>query len=199
MQTLFSNQLELAHHFWEQILMPGDCAIDATVGNGHDTLKLAQIVGPQGEVFGIDLQSQAIENTFTLLKGALNQEQLYRVHLFNQSHSSFPPIVYERKIKLIVYNLGYLPGSGDKTFTTLTETTLESINNSLNLLSEGGVISIMCYPGHKEGQKEEKALLSLVSALDQRNYNISYHQWLNRRNPPSLLLIKKKNTYSQIY
>lgn len=39
-----------------QVLRPGDVAVDATAGNGHDTLFLAQAVGPSGTVYAIDVQ-----------------------------------------------------------------------------------------------------------------------------------------------
>ena len=38
--------LNVAHDLIRDILHPGDLAIDATVGNGHDTLFLAEQVGP---------------------------------------------------------------------------------------------------------------------------------------------------------
>ena len=36
---------------------PGDFVIDATMGNGHDTAFLAELVGPSGEVFAFDIKS----------------------------------------------------------------------------------------------------------------------------------------------
>ena len=39
-----------------QVLRPGDMAVDATAGNGADTLALARMVGPDGVVHGIDVQ-----------------------------------------------------------------------------------------------------------------------------------------------
>ncbi len=42
---------------------PGDFVIDATMGNGHDTAFLAELVGPSGEVFAFDIQKEALINT----------------------------------------------------------------------------------------------------------------------------------------
>ena len=47
----------------ESLLQPGDHAVDATMGNGHDTCLLARLVGPKGHVDAFDLQPQAVENT----------------------------------------------------------------------------------------------------------------------------------------
>lgn len=38
----------------------GDTVIDATAGNGHDTVFLAQLVGRQGRVWAFDVQSSAL-------------------------------------------------------------------------------------------------------------------------------------------
>ena len=46
----------------------GDYAVDATLGNGHDTCFLAEIVGDSGKVFGFDIQKEAIESSTTRLK-----------------------------------------------------------------------------------------------------------------------------------
>jgi len=44
------------------------CAVDATVGNGHDTLFLAQNMAKCGIVYGFDVQKQAVESCLNLLR-----------------------------------------------------------------------------------------------------------------------------------
>ncbi len=114
-----------------------------------------------------------------------------RVFLFHQSHASFPPIAYKKSISLIVYNLGYLPG-GDKQFTTLAAETLKSIDEALKLIRPQGMISITCYPGHPEGQREEEGLIAYLKTLSNKLYTICYHQWVNRHASPSLILIRRR-------
>lgn len=180
---VFNSHLDLAHHYWERFLRPGDWAIDATCGNGHDTLKLAQ-TKEIGGVIGIDIQPEALQSTQTLLGERSN------VHLYCQSHADFPPLASLRPIRLIVYNLGYLPG-GNKQMTTLTPTTLESVRKALQLVVPGGAVSIVCYPGHPEGLVEEKALLGEISGLSPQDWNVCYHTFPNRVLSPSLLFIQK--------
>lgn len=182
---LASNPLYLAHRYWASLLSPTDTVIDATCGNGHDTLKLAELV-PQGIVIALDIQSAAIERTQELTQNHPH------VHLFQQCHTTFPSLTSKHPIKLIVYNLGYLPGSADKNLTTITLNTLFSVKNALSLVMPGGALSIMCYPGHSEGEKEETALLTYISALPKSEWDICHHKWVNRRSPPSLLIIQKK-------
>jgi SAM-dependent methyltransferase len=181
----WSNPITLAHHYWKWLLHPNDSVIDATCGNGKDALYLAELL-PQGVVIGIDISARAIQ------KSKETTSHLSNVLLFHQSHESFPEVAYAKEIKLIVYNLGYLPGSGNKSETTETHVTLFSVKKSLSLVVEGGVVSITCYPGHPEGKKETIALLEYISALPQNEWNICRHEWPNRRLAPSLLIIQKK-------
>jgi hypothetical protein len=198
---IFNSHLDLAHYYWERLLqkLTGKMneapfwAIDATCGNGHDTLKLAKILlmsKIQGGVIGIDIQQDAISQTKDLLQLHLSQEDRANIHLYCQSHTHFPPLAAMHPIRLIVYNLGYLP-KGNKQMTTMTQNTLESVRNALDLIMPGGAVSITCYPGHEEGSKEEKALLQEVSTLSPTSWNVCTHTFPNRLLAPSLILIQK--------
>ncbi|WP_068468212.1 class I SAM-dependent methyltransferase [Candidatus Protochlamydia phocaeensis] len=190
--SLFQSHLDLAHHYWDQLLRPGDSAIDATCGKGRDTLKLCQLAlsSDGGNVFAIDCQSAAIEQAKEYLSHTLSPEQLKRLRLEVGCHSHFPFNLSAESVKLIVYNLGYLPGS-NKELTTQTSTTLQSLTHAQHLLRPGGAISITCYPGHREGAIEEEAILTYASSLSPMEWSICHHRWLNRRLSPSLLLLQK--------
>ncbi len=189
--SLFQSHLDYAHQAWKQIISPGDWAIDATCGNGKDTLFLAQLLAPQsGGLIALDIQECAIINTKQLLEKQLSPTQQASVHLCHQSHEAFPEMAYHKPIKIIVYNLGYLPG-GNKSLTTLTPTTLISVKNALNLLVSQGLLSITCYPGHLEGAQEERALIEWASHLDPKLYIVCHLKWQNRKESPSLLMIQK--------
>lgn len=190
---LFQSHLDLAHHFWQQCVRIGDCVIDATCGNGHDTLRLCQFAlsTDKGKVYAIDIQSQAIESTRIFLDDHLSPELMKRVEFQQRCHSSFPDAILPKSIKLIVYNLGYLPG-GNKAYTTQLETTLKSLDQAQELLIPGGVISVTCYPGHAEGAKEQDALVAYASHLSPIDWSCCQHIWLNRKLAPSLYLIQKK-------
>ena len=168
--------------------MPGDAAIDATCGNGHDTLFLAKL--PLSQIFALDIQPAAIENTRNLLAEHLKEEERKRVSLHQMSHVDLKKVPCREPPRLIVYNLGYLPGS-DKSITTMTANTLASIESALKILSETGAVSITCYPGHDEGKKEEEAVLQLTAALSSKMWEIRHHRWLNRQHSPSLLWIAR--------
>jgi hypothetical protein len=173
-------------------LQPGDWAIDATCGNGKDTLHLSFL--SLAGIIGIDKQQIAIEKTSFFLKENLSGDLYKKIHLFHTSHVHFPKLAYKHPIRVIAYNLGYLPGS-DKQITTMTEDTLKSVDAALKLILSGGIITICCYPGHIEGAKEQALLLERTQELPSSEYTICHHTWPNKRLSPSLLLIQKKDSY----
>lgn len=190
---LFQSHLDLAHSYWERIVRKGDSVIDATCGNGHDTLKLAQqaLTENEGRLWGLDIQEQAIINTAALLKKSLPPEAAKRATLLQSSHEQFPKDIERGSVKLIVYNLGYLPG-GDKSLTTSAKGTLASLREAQEIIAPGGAISITCYPGHPEGAREEELLIEHISTWAPQVWNCTFHRWLNRRQAPSLLFLQKQ-------
>lgn len=182
--TLFQSHLDKAHQYWSQLLQEGDLVVDATCGNGHDTLFLAKM---GVKVYAMDLQQQAIQNAKELVASEINTAD---VLFFQGCHSTFPVEILPNSVRLVVYNLGYLPG-GDKQITTGVNTTIASVEQALHLIDYGGMISITCYPGHEEGEREEGWLLSFCGGLNPKMWSCCHHKWLNRKSSPSLLLIQK--------
>lgn len=176
MKKNVSPHLALARHYWQGHLQPSDLAIDATCGNGHDTLFLADLCS----VVALDIQEAALQNTRALLEQHNKQAVLHLA-----SHAKIDQIPLPSPPKLIVYNLGYLP-RGDKTITTTLESTLESVNKGLSLLAPGGALSITCYPGHDEGMREEKGLEKWIDGL---RASTCHHKWVERPRAPSLIWI----------
>ncbi|HZK33542.1 MAG TPA: class I SAM-dependent methyltransferase [Tissierellaceae bacterium] len=166
----------------------GSSVLDCTVGNGNDTVYLADLVGDSGKVYGFDIQNQALENT---LKKLINQNIENRVKLIKDSHENID-LYIEEKLDLIIYNLGYLPG-GDKNIKTNKESTLISINKALNLLNRNGIILITCYTGHVGGLEEKNGVENLLKALDQRKYNVLKYDFINQINSPPILYGVEKN------
>ncbi len=180
---LFRSHRGLAHDYWRRLVKPGDVVVDATCGNGHDTLHLAELVGPTGTVWAFDLQSEALEATKSKTAGSV-------VQCVEACHTKLASWVPLRSVRMVVYNLGYLPG-GDRDVTTRVDTTLESVRVACQLLIPGGALSITCYPGHPEGDREQAALLDLTRDLDKSEWCVCHHVLHNRRQAPSLLLVQK--------
>lgn len=189
---LFQSHLDLAHSYWSQLVRIGDTIIDATCGNGYDTLKLCQLAlsGDKGTIYAFDIQKEAIDSAQQHLSLHLSADIQQRLVFQQRCHSTFPDWIHMESIKLIVYNLGYLPG-GNKKQTTQTRTTLQSLQQAFILLQPGGMISITCYPGHAEGSQEQQSILDEVYRLSPNEWSCCHHVWLNRKEAPSLLVIQK--------
>ena len=183
-----SPHITLAHRYWKEFLKPGMQIVDATLGNGKDTHLLAQCL-VMGNIYGFDIQKEAIDKASAYLQENLEEPAYEMISFFHQSHQDLSFL--KHPIDLIIYNLGYLP-SGDKSITTEVRTTLESLKSALEILSENGMISITCYPGHLEGQKEQEAILEMLSNLPSHRYLICHHSWINRKAAPSLIILQKR-------
>ncbi len=182
--------LRFSHDILKDTIVSGDTVIDATVGNGNDTVLLAQLVGPFGKVYGFDIQEEAIANTSTKL---LLTGQLEHVKLINDGHEKMTEYIPNNtQVSAVTFNLGYLP-KGDKNITTLPDTTLKAIKLSLGLLRRQGIISIMVYSGHESGKIEKEAIDEFVIHLPQDEYNVLVYKFVNQKNnPPYLYVIEKK-------
>ncbi|MGG0717404.1 class I SAM-dependent methyltransferase [Robertmurraya massiliosenegalensis] len=170
----------------------GEIAIDATVGNGHDSVFLANLVGANGHVFGFDIQEEAIINTTNRLKEQGLDKQVTLFHKGHEEIAASVPANVHGNIKGAIFNLGYLPG-GDKTIVTQPNTTITAIEQLLDILAPEGMIVLVIYHGHPEGQTEKEEILTFVSQLDQKKAHVLQYQFINQENhPPFIIAIEKR-------
>lgn len=178
--------------FWAEELLrqriaPGARVIDATMGNGKDTLWLAELAGETGRVYAFDVQQDAVERSRARL---LEAGLLSRVQLIHDGHQHVLNHVQE-PVDAAVFNLGWLPG-GDKRCTTRVDTTLQALQGCLALLKIGGLMTICAYPGHEEGELERQAIEKWAASLDPVHYDALTKAYLNQPNkPPQLFAIKR--------
>ena len=164
----------LARDVLSRTVQPGDSVVDATMGNGHDTLFLCESVGPSGRVLAFDIQPEAVASTDALLRSAGLRA---RAELFCCGHEHMDEYVPDQ-VRAVVFNLGWLPG-GDHAVTTRWETTQEAVRKALELLLPGGVLVLCAYPGHAEGDRERRELVSFFSSLSNRTFNVLHQRFLN--------------------
>ena len=157
-----------------RFLLPGDTVIDATMGNGHDTLMLCELVGESGCVHAFDVQPQAVENTRIRLTEA---GVIDRAHLHLDGHQNMKQYI-EGRVQAVMFNLGWLPG-GDKSVTTLWMTTQIAVESALQLLEIGGICIICVYPGHEAGDYERCCLTEKLSTIRPQDFNIVHHRFIN--------------------
>ena len=177
----------LAADVLKSAVREGDTVIDATMGNGHDTLFLCGLVGDQGRVIAFDVQKQAVENTKKRLEEA---GMLSRASLYCLGHEHMAQIA--QSARAVVFNLGWLPG-GDKRVTTRWETTKAALQSALRLLLPQGVLVLCAYPGHAEGERERQNLMDFFSALRPQEFNVLHQKFLNAGpGAPECFVIQKQ-------
>lgn len=165
---LSRNMTKNAHCFIEMHLQQWGkknlIAMDGTLGNGHD-LEFLNSQENIGTIYGFDIQKEALENSKKRV--SLTQKQIYYIQ---DSHHHLDHYIKD-EIDLAIFNLGYLPG-GDKSIVTKVQTTLQAIEKTIIKLSKGGMILIMTYPGHKEGEKEHEAIRQYLSSLRSKHLSV---------------------------
>ena len=178
---------ELHKHFILQHLSEGDTAVDFTMGNGNDTLFLSRAVGEEGRVYAFDIQEEALASTEALLT-ASGAPKNYT--LICASHHRVKEFV-DGPIKAGMFNLGYLPGSGQKAVTTMRETTMPAVEAAIDLLAPDGVLIVAIYPGHEEGALEGEMLREYFKTLSKYRICPSEFRILNSPTSPYFFLVEK--------
>lgn len=174
--------------FIREQVQPGDICIDATMGNGNDTLLLSQLSGENGKVFAFDIQEMALSNT---LKRLETEQAPHNYTLLMKSHIHMQEYAEKASVSCIVFNFGYLPG-GDHTKATQAASSIEALEQGLTLLKKNGLMSLCIYSGGDSGFAERDAILSWLQALDPKKYLVIKSEYFNRPNyPPIPVLVIK--------
>ena len=180
----FSHEMILSVNFEDGIF------IDATAGNGHDTLFLAQHIDSTSKILSFDIQETAILQTRQLLQ---NNDLEEKVTCILDSHAQILNYLEEEDfVRLAIFNLGYLPGS-DKKIITIPSSTQGAIQILLERLEKNGKIIIVSYYGHDGGLDEKNSVEGLISTLPQKEWSVLKYQFINQINcPPICYVIEKK-------
>ena len=204
MENIIRQTTELALHIVRAYVKPGDIVVDATCGNGKDTLALAEM-RPAG-LYAFDVQEEAVRETIRLLEangygdsmrgssehGWITVRQLAHEKMPEFFRSSPDEPLGAAPLKVVIFNLGYLPG-GNKAITTRADTTLTAVQGAMELIAPDGLVCVTMYSGHSEGEKEKAALLRFAEELDAGKWHCAYISMPNQQNhPPEILLITRK-------
>lgn len=186
MQTF--NPVKIAQFLLQEKLKTAKLVVDATAGNGQDTLFMAANTPENTVVLSFDVQESAIQATQKLLS---QHNLLTKVKLYCVSHTDINHYLNKTMIDIAMFNLGYLPGDNHRVVTK-TDSTLLAVKQVIEYLNEGGVLSIVAYPGHEEGLQEEQELYKFLAVLPTKNFTVLRSNMLNHvNNPPILYIIEK--------
>ncbi|MDQ2085777.1 class I SAM-dependent methyltransferase [Herbivorax sp. ANBcel31] len=190
MQTI-KNSLGQSHQYIKTFVKEGDTVVDATCGNGNDTIFLAQLVGKAGKVFAFDIQDRALTKTNKKLHDLKIEN---RVSLIKDGHENMDFHV-DKNIKAVMFNLGYLPG-GNHNISTKADTTICALKKAMDLLVTGGIITLVIYYGKDSGFDEKEKILTFLECINQKKFIVMKTDFINQSNcPPILVCIEKlRNT-----
>ncbi len=156
--------VQRAHRLLAERLQEGDTVVDATIGNGHDTLFLARQVGSEGKVYGFDIQGPALEATSARLRAAGFAARVRLLLAGHEKMGEYLPEEERGRIQAVLFNLGYLP-AGHKEIITGPGTTLAALANAAEWLAPAGVISVIAYTGHPGGREETEQVKRWAAGL----------------------------------
>jgi len=172
----------------KEALREGDLVIDATAGNGHDTAFLAECVGAGGRVIAFDIQAEAINQA---RRHVTECGFMDRVEFHIESHTKIAAHVSPGTVAVVMFNLGYLPG-GDHAIATERQETLIAIDQAAMVLKPGGLLSIVCYPGHAAGTGEAQAVEDKVTSLTHDGWRVAAYKMCGTLRPAPFLLLACK-------
>ena len=170
------NNNTFVHKYIKPLITNEDITIDMTIGNGNDTQFLSSL---SKYVYGFDINPIAIDNT---RKRITNDN----VKLILDNHINVDKYIQE-KVKLVIFNLGYLPNSDHSTITKTNET-LIAFKKSYDLLVTNGYLIITFYLG-QDGGKQEYELLK--DYIEQNNICVLQTYTQNKVDSPITYIIKK--------
>jgi 16S rRNA C1402 N4-methylase RsmH len=194
--TALPTAVQWSHVILSPRLRAGDAVVDATAGNGHDTVFLAQHVLPGGLVFAFDVQQEAVEATRRQIenwKSELGDNQSITLHHAGHERMAelLPPELCGH-LRAVMFNLGYLPG-GEKTLITRVDTTLSALEQALEWLAGDGVLTVVVYPGHEGGRQEADVVERWMVALPSDRFEAQRLGYVNfKPTTPFCLAVRKR-------
>lgn len=178
---------EQAHQAVRAAVRGGEEVVDATAGNGHDTVFLAKLVGEEGRVLAFDIQDAAIDATRAKLDAAgVSEERVFLVresHVNVRSHISAP-------VAAVMFNLGYRPG-GDHAIRTQCDETVIALKRAWEVIRPGGILTMVCYRGHPGGQEEGAAVLEASRELRMQGATTETYGVEENATGPFLVVLRK--------
>lgn len=184
------NTLSLVHDTLTRFIQPGFVCLDATAGNGRDTVFLCGLTGRTGRVLALDIQEEAVRRS----RQRIADEGWSDVaEVFCDSHANMENYAEPESVDCIVFNLGWLPG-GDHTIFTHADSTIAAIEAGMKLLRKGGLMCISMYYGGASGYEERDALMEYWKTVDPDQYTVLVTQFANRAGDPPIPVFLIKGT-----
>lgn len=200
MKRALTRIVQWGQDLLSEVVCPGSLVVDLTVGAGQDTEFLYDLVGRNGQVIGVDIQSQALLEAQKRIEVSGGNVRLQLtdiqppvsaagVDLILCSHADISTLI-PASVQGIIANLGYLPG-GDPHLVTKPESTVQALRQSCSLLTVGGRLVVVVYPGHPGGTEEGQAVSAFFKELSDLDFQVIQLQVCNRPQAPFLFVAER--------
>jgi ubiquinone/menaquinone biosynthesis C-methylase UbiE len=144
-------------------------------------------VGEAGKVLAFDIQEAAIASTREMLADTGFSA---RVQLIHASHGTMESHAASGSVAVVMFNLGYLPGE-DHALTTQSQETLAALGAAGRVLKPGGVLSVVCYPGHPAGAVEAEAVEAWLAGKTEDGWRVARYGAIGTKRPAPFLLVAR--------
>lgn len=183
------SAVRLVHRLLAGMLAPGGLYLDATCGNGHDTLFLCGLAGPKGRVIGLDIQPAAVRATNALL-ARNGMEAIGRA--VEADHRDLARFAPPGSADCVMFNFGWLPGASHAVHSQ-ADNSLRALQAGLDALRPGGVLSAILYSGKVIGDSEKRAAVDFFRSLPLTRYTVLICEFANwaKDAPLPCLVIKR--------
>ena len=153
---------------------PAPVCIDATCGNGHDTVFLA---GLGGRILALDIQPAAVQATRARLTAAGYADPA-RYQVVQADHAGLARLADREGFAPadgVMFNFGWLPGA-DHGVQSRAHSSRTALAAALELLAPGGALTAVLYsPGHGPQEEEKQAVLAQLTGLDRARFSVTVH------------------------
>lgn len=178
------SALQIIQHVLKLHVKEGDICVDATAGRGKDTLFLSELVGDSGFVTAFDIQQEALDSTEKLL----TEHQRKNFKLILDSHANMQNYIQPETVSCMTFNFGWLPAGNHEIFTK-AESSIQAIQQGLQLLKPDGIMTLILYYGSTNGFAERDAILEFLPTLDSNLYTVIEMPFVNRHNCPPIPIV----------
>ena len=166
-----------------------DRVCDLGTGCGIIPMLMQRTDAP-AEIYGVDIQPEAIASTRARLEQAGVPAGQYALHC--DSHAHLLQYVQPGTADAVMFNFGWLPGADHAVFST-ADSSIPALQAALQAVRPGGIVSAILYSGAVIGTDEKQAVLAWLRALPLKDFTVlvcDFANWAETAPLPCFILKK---------
>lgn len=180
------SMVAISHDFLKPALHKQARAIDATLGQGQDTLFFLK--ARAARIAAFEVQADVAARTMERIGSSKVQ-----VYLTGHEHMQESlPSDWVENTDAILFNFGYCPHENPQ-IQTRPKTSLEAVQQALTMLKVKGRMALVFYP-HEDWEEESALIEDFLMTLDPHVFAIQKVIQLNAKKAPFVVCLEKKKS-----